>query len=151
MRGMRRILAVGMLALAGLVGLAACSDEGDTTGADAAAGADAGAGSVSVLGADQAAEEIAAGDTVVIDVRTPEEYASGHVEDAVNVNVEAGGFLERAEAELDEGDTVLVYCRTGNRSAAAADQLAAAGWTVLDAGGLADLAAAGAPVTGSTG
>ena len=80
----------------------------------------------------------------VIDVRTPEEFAAGHLDGAVNMNVEGPDFDARI-ATLDTAGTVAVYCRSGRRSAAAADRMAGAGFTTivnLD-GGLADLQAAG--------
>ena len=55
---------------------------------------------------------------VVLDVRTPEEFADGHVSGAVNVNVMASDFESRLDA-LNRGKTYVVYCRTGNRSAKA--------------------------------
>ncbi len=71
---------------------------------------------------DQARELIQkrAGDTkfVIVDVRTPEEFAAGHLSGAVNVNVLAPDFETRLGA-LSRGKTYLVYCRTGNRSAKA--------------------------------
>jgi rhodanese-related sulfurtransferase len=52
---------------------------------------------------------------VILDVRTPEEFAQGHLSGAVNVNLMAPDF-ERRLGALDRGKTYLVYCRTGNRS-----------------------------------
>jgi rhodanese-related sulfurtransferase len=57
-------------------------------------------------------------DFVVLDVRTPEEFAEGHLSGAVNVNLLAPDF-ERRLGALDRSKTYLVYCRTGNRSAKA--------------------------------
>lgn len=83
----------------------------------------------------------------VIDVRTPEEYAAGHLDGAVNMNVEGPDFSAQI-ATLDTSGTVAVYCRSGRRSAAAADQMSGAGFTSivnLD-GGLDDLQPAGASI-----
>jgi len=55
---------------------------------------------------------------VILDVRTPEEFAEGHISGAVNVNLVAPDF-ERRLGALDRGKTYLVYCRSGNRSAKA--------------------------------
>lgn len=55
---------------------------------------------------------------VILDVRTPEEFAEGHVSGAANVNVMAPDLESRLGA-LSRGKTYLVYCRTGNRSAKA--------------------------------
>jgi rhodanese-related sulfurtransferase len=80
----------------------------------------------------------------LIDVRTPEEFAAGHLAGAVNIPVEADDFQVRL-AELDPRQPALVYCRTGRRSAMAADLMAQAGFSdVIDAGGLDALVAAGA-------
>ncbi len=55
---------------------------------------------------------------VIVDVRTPGEFAEGHLSGAMNVNVMAPDF-ETQFGALDRGKTYLVYCRTGNRSAQA--------------------------------
>ena len=95
---------------------------------------------------DQAVAIIEAGTHTVIDVRTPAEYEQAHVVGAVNIDVESPDFAERI-AELDPDEPYLVYCRSGRRSAIAAQQMAAAGFgDVTDGAGLADLARAGAPV-----
>jgi len=57
-------------------------------------------------------------DFVVLDVRTPGEFAQGHLEGAVLVDYRSPGFREEV-AGLDKTKTYLVYCRTGNRSASA--------------------------------
>jgi rhodanese-related sulfurtransferase len=57
-------------------------------------------------------------DFVVLDVRTPGEFAGGRLPGAVNLDVQASDFEPRLGA-LDRGKTYLVYCRTGNRSAKA--------------------------------
>lgn len=83
---------------------------------------------------------------VVIDVRTPAEFADGHVARARNIDVEAGDFAARISS-LDKSASYLVYCRTGRRSAIAADEMAGAGFAdIVDGGGIADLVAAGAPI-----
>jgi phage shock protein E len=85
-------------------------------------------------------------DRVVIDVRTPEEFAEGHLAGAVNIAVEAADFAERID-DLDHAGAYLVYCRSGRRSAIAADAMAQAGFTdIVDAGGMEPLVAAGAPL-----
>jgi phage shock protein E len=81
---------------------------------------------------------------VVIDVRTPTEFAAGHIAGARNIDVEAADFGSRI-ASLDKKASYLVYCRSGRRSAIAADQMAAAGFSdIVDGGAMADLVAAGA-------
>lgn len=52
---------------------------------------------------------------VVLDVRTPEEFESGHVEGAININYHSETFVEELN-KLDKNKSYLVYCRTGRRS-----------------------------------
>ena len=88
--------------------------------------------------------------TVVLDVRTPQEYAAGHLPDAVNLDVEDPSFDDRL-GQLDDSVTYAVYCRSGNRSDAAMEQMTQAGFDhvySLDAGFVAWQAAGGAVVTG---
>ena len=54
-------------------------------------------------------------DAVVLDVRTPGEFAMGHIPDAVNIDLMDPQFDRKIDA-LDRQKTVLVYCRSGNRS-----------------------------------
>jgi len=80
--------------------------------------------------------------TVVVDVRTPSEYAEGHLEGAVNLDLQSGRFEQEIAGLPTDGDYV-VYCRSGNRSAQAAAIMKDAGFAaVRDAGGLQDAAAA---------
>lgn len=83
----------------------------------------------------------------VIDVRSPEEYAAGHLEGAINIDVEGTTFAQEVD-KLDRGATYTVYCRSGNRSAQARSRMEDLGFTdVHDAGGLQEAAdALGLPV-----
>jgi rhodanese-related sulfurtransferase len=73
---------------------------------------------------------------IVLDVRTTGEFAGGHIEGAVNIPVETIGS-ERPDGLPDLDATILVYCRSGNRSATAAKALVSMGYTqVYDFGGL---------------
>jgi phage shock protein E len=84
---------------------------------------------------------------VVVDVRTPEEFEVGHLEGARLIDARSVGFQAELEA-LDRDEPYLVYCRTGNRSGEAAALMHELGFAeVYDAGGLAELAAAGARVS----
>lgn len=81
----------------------------------------------------------------VLDVRTGQEFAGGHVAGAVNANVLDPDF-EDAVSGLDPGEPVYVYCASGHRSGRAASKLQALGFeTVINAGGIGDLSAAGVP------
>lgn len=73
---------------------------------------------------------------VVIDVRTPGEYAAGHLEGAVNIDVQAVDFDSQISSLPKSGDYV-VYCHSGNRSAPAAARMGELGYAnVTDAGGM---------------
>ena len=54
-------------------------------------------------------------DFVILDVRTPAEFAAGHIENAVLIDFYAKTFANELD-KLDKGKTYLVYCRSGNRS-----------------------------------
>lgn len=82
----------------------------------------------------------------VVDVRTADEYAEGHIAHAVNIDVLQEGFMDSAR-RLDRHKEVYVYCRSGKRSMTAARQLAAAGYRVVNLrGGIIEWAAAGKSV-----
>lgn len=77
-----------------------------------------------------------ASDTVVIDVRTPEEFAAGHLENAVNIDVQSPNF-DSIVTKLPTDGAYVIYCRSGNRSAAAIVRMEALGFTnMIDAGGM---------------
>lgn len=119
-------------------------------GALALAGCGGSPGAVQTVDAQQFITVSAAAGATTIDVRTPQEFAQEHVANAVNIDVESPSF-DTAIAALDHDGTYAVYCHSGRRSAMATDAMAAAGFTHvvnLD-GGLADLAAAGAPLESS--
>ena len=59
----------------------------------------------------------------LVDVRTPEEFAAGHLGGAINIDWKADDFMEQVEARLTKDRPVMVYCRSGKRSAAAAAKL----------------------------
>lgn len=59
----------------------------------------------------------------LVDVRTPEEFAEGHLPGALNIDWRGEGFVEKAGAALDKNRPVMVYCRSGRRSAEAASAL----------------------------
>lgn len=71
---------------------------------------------------------------VVLDVRTPEEYAEGHLEKAVNKNVFDKDF-NAYTAALDKNKTYFVYCLAGKRSRVAANDMRKKGLTVYELDG----------------
>lgn len=74
------------------------------------------------------AELVAKPGTVVLDVRTPSEYAEGHLQGAMNIDVNAADFTTRVN-QLDKDKAYAVYCRSGNRSGAALKIMKDAGFT----------------------
>ena len=69
---------------------------------------------------------------ILVDVRTPEEFASGHIPTAVNIPNDT--ILEKPPTR-DKAALIIVYCRSGSRSAAAYRALTGAGYTnVVDFG-----------------
>ena len=64
---------------------------------------------------------------IIIDVRTPEEYAEGHIQGALNINVKSESFVTEIE-NLSKSDTLLVYCRSGRRSLYAAQVMVSFGF-----------------------
>lgn len=154
-RGVPRRLGVVAVAAA-MVVLGGCSSgdvsapaSGDTRAADTLGSGDEAPdseGGVQVLDADAAVDLLATRDDVtVIDVRTPEEHADGYLDGALLLDLAGGTFAAEVE-DLDRDTTYLLYCRTGVRSAEAAAMMADLGFAeAYDAGGYADLVAAGAP------
>lgn len=76
----------------------------------------------------------AVADAVLIDVRTPEEFAGGHLEGARNIDLQGPDF-EGKVGDLDRGERYIVYCRSGNRSGQAIEIMKAMGFTDLENGG----------------
>lgn len=71
-------------------------------------------------------------DVQLIDVRTPEEYGTGHIAAAQNINFLSPTF-EKDIQKLDKNKPVLVYCQMGGRSAKCAEKMKALGFTkILD-------------------
>jgi rhodanese-related sulfurtransferase len=94
------------------------------------------------LDADQARGRLSA--LTVVDVRTPAEYASGHVPGALNVPLDRLGHAVEALREAAGRGELLVVCQSGNRSATARDRLAAEGVPALNlTGGTSGWAARG--------
>lgn len=83
------------------------------------------------------AKELVAKGAKLIDVRTPGEFESGHIDGAINIPVqELGGRL----AELDKAQATVVYCASGARSASAMGMLKDAGFAqVYNGGGIGNM------------
>ena len=86
-------------------------------------------------------------DLVVLDIRTPEEFAESHLAGAVNIDFYAADFRQQIEA-LDRDAPYVLYCRSGNRSSQARQLMADLGFTnVVDVdGGIVAWQQAGLPV-----
>lgn len=80
------------------------------------------------------ARRLVAEGAILVDVRSPAEFAGGHLEGAINVPVEAIGA--RAPELARRGQKLVVYCRSGARSGSAAAALARAGAQVFDLGAM---------------
>jgi phage shock protein E len=117
-------------------------------GAMLVAGCSTTEGALTTVAPTEAAQVIAAdADVVVLDIRTPEEYAAGIIEGAVNIDFYAADFATQLDT-LDKDAHYVVYCRSGNRSGQAMSTFGGLGFaevTEVD-GGIVDWYAAGLPV-----
>ena len=142
----RRLLAVAVFAALPLLG--ACGSDASTTGPAVTTATKAPAGPITKVSSvdGQALIQKMGKDLTVIDVRTPSEYAAGHLANSVNIDLEGGQFSQRI-ATLPKDAAYMVYCHSGRRSAIAASTMATAGFTTIyDLGGIADWQAAGLPI-----
>ena len=81
----------------------------------------------------KAFEEVIADTSVVrLDVRSLDEYSSGHIANAVNIDVTKDDFEARATFLLPKDKTIAVYCRSGRRSKKAAGILVENGYKVIE-------------------
>ena len=88
------------------------------------------------ISAQEAKEMIDSESLIILDVRTPGEFAGAHIKDAINIANEAIGS-DRPTSLPQSDATILVYCRSGSRSAQASKKLLALGYTeVYDFGGI---------------
>ncbi len=68
---------------------------------------------------------------MLVDVRTPAEFAESHIDGAVNIDVNNAAFVKNAES-LDKSKQLAVYCRSGKRSKRAANVLSDMGFKVIE-------------------
>ena len=93
-------------------------------------------------------ELMATQEVALLDVRTADEYAEGHLPWASNIDWYAEDFLQKVEAAYPKETPLAVYCRSGRRSAEAAAKLVKAGYTVYNLkGGYLTWSQAGKPTT----
>lgn len=82
-----------------------------------------------------------AGTSVVLDVRTKEEFQESHVQEAINIDVQKDSFAKEI-SKLDKKQAYKLYCRSGRRSGKALEIMKAAGFShVENLGGLSEAAA----------
>lgn len=140
-RSWTSLISAAALAMAAVTGISACSS-----------GSPAASSSAMATGAHLSATDFStamkAPGTVVLDVRTPAEFAAGHLPEAKNIDIEGSDFATRIAA-LDKAATYAVYCHSGNRSATAMERMTAASFThVYDlAGGIGAWQSMGGPMT----
>jgi phage shock protein E len=118
-------LAVALLAT---LGLAACGGEESPTAGAAEAIDSAGRPAFGLVSPGQAADLAVDADVVVIDVRTPEEFAEGHIDGAELIDFYEPTFADSIAA-LDRDANYLVYCRSDNRSGQAVGLMRSLGFT----------------------
>ena len=120
-------IAVSVVLALGVV-LTGCSDGGPAASVSSGTSAATAPESGATLDAEQFAAAIKLPETTILDVRTPAEYAEGHLPGAVNIDVNSPDF-STAIADLDKTKPYAVYCRSGNRSATALQVMAGQGFT----------------------
>jgi len=79
----------------------------------------------------QRAQALVSEGAILLDVRSPSEFAGGHVEGALNIPVQS---LAQRMGELPKGKQIVVYCKSGRRSAAATKMIHEAKFDVYDLG-----------------
>ena len=79
------------------------------------------------LDASKFAEKIAESDVVVLDVRTPEEFNSGHILNAINIDI-YNDYFNSDISTLDKSKSYAVYCRSGKRSVDASNEMDSIGF-----------------------
>lgn len=124
-------LAIGLVAVLAVGLSAGCSGDASDATSDptpAVAAVTPSPGVVSLV--DPAAFEatIAEPGVTILDVRTPQEFEQGHIEGAVNIDIEDPATFVEQTAALDPAATYAVYCRSGNRSANATEYLKGQGF-----------------------
>ena len=140
-RSWTRLISAVALAVAAVTGISACSSSPPAASSTSTA-------TGAHLSASDFSTAMKAPGTVVLDVRTPAEFATGHLPGAQNIDIEGADFATRIAA-LDKTATYAVYCHSGNRSATAMEQMTAADFAhVYDlAGGIGAWQSMGGPMS----
>lgn len=123
-----------LLSCLALCGLSACGSEEKTAGAPQT--------EIPSVEVSQATSGSAASqETILLDVRTPEEFAAGHVEGAINLDYYSPDFQEEI-LKLDRNATYEVYCRSGKRAGNAKTMMENSGFShVTNIGGIEEASA----------
>ena len=87
---------------------------------------------VKSVGANEFEKLMQNGDLQLLDVRTAEEFAQGHIPGATNIDVQQPDFLEKVQSALSRKRPVGIYCRSGRRSMRGAEILNKAKFTVVN-------------------
>ena len=118
---------------AAVILLAGCSSTGSATTVN--------------LNVSEFSHKITEPDVIILDVRTPEEFASGHIEGALNIDFNSGDFANEI-TRLNPSENYAIYCRSGSRSGQAASIMHKAGFHDVSNlnGGVIDWTNAGLPL-----
>ncbi len=109
----------------------------ETSGTEAAVETNA-PGTYTQISSDEAAQMMAnETDYIILDVRRPDEFASGHIPGAVNVANETISEDSVKDVLKDKSQRIFIYCRSGNRSKQASEKLVNMGYTnIYEFGGI---------------
>ena len=118
---------------AALILLAGCSSTGSATTVN--------------LNVSEFSQKITEPDVIILDVRTPEEFAGGHIKGALNIDFNSGDFANEI-TRLNPSENYAIYCRSGSRSGQAASIMHKAGFHDVSNlnGGVIDWTNAGLPL-----
>lgn len=142
------VLIVGAIVLAGALAMWSGLLSGEKSESDpASVSKSKSEASITRVPAKEFSQAVTQGEGTILDVRTPSEFAAGHIAGATLVDWNDPSFSSRV-AELDRSKRYLVYCRSGNRSAQAVAAMRKMGFTdiVELQGGILSWEAAGLPV-----
>ena len=126
---MRKLIA----SFAAIILLAGCSSTGSATTVN--------------LNVSEFSQKITEPGVIIVDVRTPEEFVSGHIEGALNIDFNSGNFANEI-TRLNPSENYAIYCRSGSRSGQAASIMHKAGFHDVSNlnGGVIDWTNAGLPL-----
>ena len=76
--------------------------------------------------------EISSATVQLLDVRTADEFAKGHIEKSINIDVHESHFTQIVKERFDKSQPIYLYCRSGKRSMAAAQLLVKEGYQIVN-------------------